>query len=76
MPVGILRPFNTYGPRQSARAVIPTLITQLATNPEAKLGSVSPDARLHLRRRHRVGLLGRRDQRQNHRTDDKPWRRL
>lgn len=42
-PVGILRPFNTYGPRQSARAVIPTIITQLATGKNRiKLGSVHP----------------------------------
>jgi dTDP-glucose 4,6-dehydratase len=37
-----LRPFNTYGPRQSARAVIPTIISQLATGREVKLGSLSP----------------------------------
>ena len=42
-PVGILRPFNTYGPRQSARAVIPTIITQIINGKkEIKLGSVSP----------------------------------
>lgn len=42
-PVTILRPFNTYGPRQSARAVIPTIITQLlAGDTKVKLGSVSP----------------------------------
>lgn len=41
-PVGVLRPFNTYGPRQSARAVIPTIISQLATGLEVKLGSLSP----------------------------------
>ncbi len=41
-PVGILRPFNTYGPRQSARAVIPTIISQLATGREVKLGSLKP----------------------------------
>lgn len=41
--VGIARPFNTYGPRQSARAVIPTIITQLAAGKrQIKLGSVSP----------------------------------
>jgi len=40
-PVGVLRPFNTYGPRQSARAVIPTIISQLATGREVKLGSLS-----------------------------------
>lgn len=42
LPVGILRPFNTYGPRQSARAVIPTIISQLATNHEVKLGATTP----------------------------------
>lgn len=43
LPVCIVRPFNTYGPRQSARAVIPTIITQLASNREhLKLGSISP----------------------------------
>ena len=41
-PVGVLRPFNTYGPRQSARAVIPTIISQLATGRDVKLGSLSP----------------------------------
>jgi len=43
LPVIIARPFNTYGPRQSARAVIPTIITQLAKGKnEIKLGSVTP----------------------------------
>lgn len=42
-PVSIIRPFNTYGPRQSARAVIPTIITQLAAgNEKIKLGSIHP----------------------------------
>jgi len=42
-PVTIVRPFNTYGPRQSARAVIPTIITQLLSgHTELRLGSVSP----------------------------------
>lgn len=42
-PVAILRPFNTYGPRQSARAVIPTIITQIANGKrQIKLGAVSP----------------------------------
>lgn len=42
-PVLTIRPFNTYGPRQSARAVIPTIITQLASgNREIKLGSTLP----------------------------------
>lgn len=42
-PVAIIRPFNTYGPRQSARAVIPTIITQIANgNRTIKLGSLAP----------------------------------
>lgn len=42
-PVTVLRPFNTYGPRQSARAVIPTIITQLATGRRRiRLGAVHP----------------------------------
>ena len=42
-PVVTLRPFNTYGPRQSARAVIPTIITQIARNPRSiKLGALHP----------------------------------
>jgi len=42
-PVTIVRPFNTYGPRQSARAVIPTVVTQLlAGATEIKLGSIHP----------------------------------
>jgi len=42
-PVAILRPFNTYGPRQSARAVIPTIISQIAGGKrEIKLGSLTP----------------------------------
>lgn len=43
LPVTIVRPFNTYGPRQSARAVIPTIITQLLSgSKEIKLGSLTP----------------------------------
>jgi dTDP-glucose 4,6-dehydratase len=43
LPVAIIRPFNTYGPRQSARAVIPTIITQIAAGSSTiKLGSLSP----------------------------------
>ena len=43
LPVTIVRPFNTYGPRQSARAVIPTIISQLlAGKQEIRLGSLSP----------------------------------
>jgi NAD dependent epimerase/dehydratase len=43
LPVTIARPFNTYGPRQSARAVIPTIITQIAQGiKQIKLGDVTP----------------------------------
>lgn len=43
LPVSIVRPFNTFGPRQSARAVIPTIITQLlAGKSEIELGSLTP----------------------------------
>lgn len=43
LPLTIARPFNTYGPRQSARAVIPTIITQIAAGKtEIQLGDVSP----------------------------------
>ncbi len=42
LPVVVARPFNTYGPRQSARAVIPTIITQLANGPDVSLGATSP----------------------------------
>lgn len=42
-PVTVLRPFNTYGPRQSARAVIPTIITQIAAGArQIRLGALSP----------------------------------
>jgi dTDP-glucose 4,6-dehydratase len=42
LPVAILRPFNTFGPRQSARAVIPTVISQALTRPVVRLGSLEP----------------------------------
>ena len=43
LPVSIIRPFNTYGPRQSNRAIIPTIITQmLSENKKIKLGSLYP----------------------------------
>jgi dTDP-glucose 4,6-dehydratase len=43
VPVTVVRPFNTYGPRQSTRAVIPTIISQLLQDvPELHLGAVSP----------------------------------
>ncbi len=43
LPVSIVRPFNTYGPRQSARAIIPTIISQIASGArEIKVGDLSP----------------------------------
>jgi dTDP-glucose 4,6-dehydratase len=42
LPVTIVRPFNTYGPRQSARAVIPAIITQALTRDAVRLGNLEP----------------------------------
>ena len=42
LPVATIRPFNTYGPRQSARAVIPTIVAQALTAPEVRLGALDP----------------------------------
>jgi NAD dependent epimerase/dehydratase len=42
LPVVVARPFNTYGPRQSARAVIPTIVTQALTRDHVELGSIEP----------------------------------
>jgi NAD dependent epimerase/dehydratase len=42
LPIATIRPFNTFGPRQSARAVIPTIITQALTMSEIHLGSLAP----------------------------------
>jgi nucleoside-diphosphate-sugar epimerase len=42
VPVATLRPFNTFGPRQSARAVIPTIVSQALTRDRVELGSLSP----------------------------------
>ncbi|MBU4201257.1 MAG: GDP-mannose 4,6-dehydratase [Verrucomicrobia bacterium] len=42
LPVVTVRPFNTFGPRQSARAIIPTIITQLLAGKKVKLGNVTP----------------------------------
>lgn len=42
LPVSTIRPFNTFGPRQSARAVIPTIITQALTQSEVRLGNLKP----------------------------------
>jgi nucleoside-diphosphate-sugar epimerase len=42
VPVTILRPFNTFGPRQSARAIVPTIISQALSRPVIKLGRLDP----------------------------------
>ena len=42
LPVVVVRPFNTFGPRQSARAVIPTIITQALTGDTVKIGNLAP----------------------------------
>lgn len=42
LPVAVIRPFNTFGPRQSARAIIPTIITQALTKDDIHIGSLSP----------------------------------
>src|SRR3989338_1281307 len=42
LPVVTLRPFNTYGPRQSARAIIPTIITQILSKSDIDMGSLTP----------------------------------
>ncbi len=42
VPVATIRPFNTYGPRQSARAIIPTIISQALGGPTIRLGSLTP----------------------------------
>ena len=42
LPVTVLRPFNTYGPRQSARAIIPTIISQALAGSTLRLGSLHP----------------------------------
>ena len=57
LPVVTLRPFNTFGPRQSTRAVIPQIITQLAERlAPAQAGRAGPDPGLLLRHRHRPGV--------------------
>jgi dTDP-glucose 4,6-dehydratase len=42
LPVTVLRPFNTFGPRQSARAIIPSIISQALVSPSIRLGSLDP----------------------------------
>ena len=55
-PVTIVRPFNTYGPRQSQRAIIPTIISQALKGPALKLGNLDPDSRSHLCHGYRGGI--------------------
>jgi len=42
LPVTVLRPFNTFGPRQSARAIVPSIISQVLVSPKIRLGSLDP----------------------------------
>ncbi len=60
LPVTILRPFNTYGPRQSARAVIPTIISQALAGGTVRARLAASAPRPHVRRRHRRRLRRRR----------------
>lgn len=58
LPVTIVRPFNTYGPRQSARAIIPTIITQIAAGArEIKLGDLTPTRDLNFVKDTAAGFL-------------------
>ncbi|MFD0539847.1 SDR family NAD(P)-dependent oxidoreductase [Actinomadura luteofluorescens] len=57
LPAVTLRPFNTFGPRQSARAFIPTVVAQIAAGTGSRRGrGARTDPRLHLRPRHRRGV--------------------
>ena len=56
LPVTILRPFNTFGPRQSARAIIPTIISQALIAAGGQAGPARPAARPDLRQGHGRGL--------------------
>jgi dTDP-glucose 4,6-dehydratase len=58
LPVAILRPFNTFGPRQSARAIIPTIISQALTRSVVKLGSLDPRRDLTYVKDTAAGFLG------------------
>lgn len=58
LPVGIIRPFNIYGPRQSARAVIPSVITQALLKRKISLGSVSPTRDLTFVKDSVTGFIG------------------
>lgn len=57
LPVATIRPFNTYGPRQSARAVIPTIISQALSRDKVKLGSLTPVRDLNYARDTAAGFL-------------------
>ena len=58
LPVTVVRPFNTYGPRQSARAIIPTIITQIASGKETiELGDLRPTRDLNFVRDTCMGFL-------------------
>lgn len=58
LPVTIARPFNTYGPRQSARAIIPTIISQIASGTkEIKLGDLTPTRDFNFVKDTAAGLL-------------------
>lgn len=58
LPVTVVRPFNTYGPRQSARAVIPTIITQALASDAIRLGSLDPVRDLVFVRDTAAGFIG------------------
>ena len=76
VPVTIVRPFNTYGPRQSARAVIPTIIAQALADQPVRLGSVDPVRDFTYATDTRRRLYRRCGQRPDHRRDHQPGRRL
>ncbi len=58
LPVVIARPFNTYGPHQSARAIVPTIALQALLRPSSAAGFPGADAGSHIRDRHRRGPAG------------------
>ena len=57
LPVVVLRPFNTYGPRQSARAIIPTIISQALAGDTLRLGSLHPRRDLTFVRDTAAGMI-------------------
>ena len=79
MPVVVVRPFNTYGPRQSARAVIPTIISQIASGKrKIRLGAVSPTRDFSFVTDTARGLIAglTAPAEQSRRTDDQSGQRL